>query len=109
NHHGLPNYKDMPGEPLFSFGFGLSYAGFEISDKKIIDDKLEFMIKNTSGMTAAAIPHLHVKRRNTGYVPRAKELVAFQKVTLQPGEEKQLFFDIENSVDYILEEGGTIY
>ena len=93
---GYRYYDSAKKDVLFPFGFGLSYtefkySGLKLSKKKIKDtDELivSFKIKNTGKVAGSEIAQLYVKDcESTIYRPE-KELRAFKKVYLEPGEEK---------------------
>jgi beta-glucosidase len=99
-------------EPQFAFGYGLSYTNFTYSNLHIsTGDKtatITFSIKNTGGIAGAEVAQLYVKQEHLTLPRPDKELKGFEKVFLQPGEEKtvtlklnqdafQYFNDVTNS------------
>ncbi len=96
------NYLDERNEPLFPFGFGLSYTTFEYSDLKISSDKMNFSgkvnvsveVTNTGNFDGKEIVQLYI-RDLVGSVTRpVRELKNFQKVTLKKGEKQIVNFQI---------------
>jgi beta-glucosidase len=94
-------YYDAAGvRPLFPFGYGLSYTDFEYSDIKI--DKTEMTdaetlsvsvkVKNTGKVAGKEIVQLYVRDVESGVMRPDKELKAFDKIALEPGEEKNAAF-----------------
>jgi beta-glucosidase len=89
--------------PLFPFGFGLSYTTFAYSDLWIngsaIKDPegmtVEAKVKNTGRVAGQEVVQLYVHERRAKVVRSEKELKAFTKVALQPGEEKTVSFRLE--------------
>jgi beta-glucosidase len=78
-------------EPLFPFGFGLSYTTFSFSDLKV-DDKqrqVSFTVKNTGSRAGAEIAQVYAQLPSAGGEPY-KRLVAWQRVPLAPGESKSV-------------------
>lgn len=77
-------------EPLFPFGFGLSYTTFEYSDLKLKSGAagvtVEFKLKNTGKRAGAEVAQLYVQPVKPSVLRPVRELKAFQKVSLQPGE-----------------------
>ena len=96
------NYLDVSNEPLFPFGFGLSYTTFSYDevtlDKKEItghdDVTASCKLTNTGSRAGEEVAQLYI-RDLVGSVTRpVKELKKFQKILLQPGESKTLSFTL---------------
>ena len=89
-------------KPMFAFGHGLSYTTFAVSNLRI--DKSEVAadgtvtatvtVKNTGNRVGAEVIQLYVSDLNTTVEMPVKELRAFQKVTLQPGESRDVTLQI---------------
>ena len=89
-------YRYFTGEPLFPFGYGLSYTNFEIGKPEYKDDKVLVSVKNTGA--AAGIETVQVYIRNTADVEGPlKTLRAYQQIQLAPGEAKTIAIDLPNS------------
>jgi len=101
-----PKYKsryiDSPNDPLYPFGFGLSYTTFAYSDIKLstteLSEKGELKatvnITNTGNVAGEEIVQCYV-RDLVGSVTRpVKELKGFEKITLKAGESKNVTFII---------------
>ncbi|GAE89727.1 beta-glucosidase [Acetivibrio straminisolvens JCM 21531] len=97
-------YYDTKGiEPLFPFGHGLSYTKFEYSDisvdKKDISDNnvinVSVKVKNVGKMAGKEIVQLYVKDVKSSIQRPEKELRGFEKVFLNPGEEKTVTFTLD--------------
>ncbi len=95
-------YIDAPNEPLFAFGYGLSYTTFDYRDLTVetpvvgADGTLAVsaLIKNTGVRAGAEVVQLYV-RDLVGSVTRpVKELKGFQRIALQPGEEQAARFEV---------------
>ncbi|MGM0873438.1 MAG: glycoside hydrolase family 3 C-terminal domain-containing protein [Bacillota bacterium] len=90
-------------EPLFPFGFGLSYTTFEYSNlvinKKDVKDtdtvEVNVSVKNTGEVAGQEIVQLYVKDVTSSVIRPEKELKGFEKVELQPGEEKTITFTLD--------------
>ena len=88
--------------PLFPFGFGLSYTTFAYSDLRLsasaIKDAdgviVEAKVRNTGEVAGKEVAQLYVREQNPKVVRAEKELKAFAKVALQPGEEKMISFQL---------------
>lgn len=81
-------------EPLFPFGYGLSYTTFEYSNLKVskVEDGFEVTceIKNTGGVKGAEAAQLYVASNNAVVDHTVKELKGFSKVTLNPSESAEV-------------------
>ncbi len=95
-------YIDLSGEPLFPFGFGLSYTTFEYSLLEIEKNKipvngelkLSAMITNTGSKEGTEVVQLYVRDLVGSTTRPIKELKGFQKVNLKPGESKKVSFTL---------------
>jgi beta-glucosidase len=98
-------YQDIPNEPLYPFGYGLSYTTFEYSNLKL--DKNEMVmggiinvtidVTNTGKVAGEEVIQLYV-RDLVGNVTRpVLELKGFKKVLLQPGETVNVAFQLSSA------------
>jgi beta-glucosidase len=79
------NYYDLEKQPLYTFGFGLSYTVFEYEEIRVEEIsqngvKLDFVVSNTGDFDSYAVPQLYIRHISSGVVPRVRELKAFEKV-----------------------------
>ncbi len=96
------DYTDLTGQPLFPFGFGLSYSSFTYSalqiDKPIIHTGenvlIRCKIKNTGKYRGDEVAQLYLRDELASVARPIKELKGFQRITLAPGEEKEIQFII---------------
>jgi beta-glucosidase len=80
--------------PLFPFGFGLSYTTFELTDAHLSADQIgpgdqvsvSVRVRNTGGRPGQTVVQLYVRDVETTLERPGKELKAFGKVSLDPGE-----------------------
>ena len=83
-------YDSKQIEPLYPFGFGLSYSTFQYSDLNISQQgdlyKVRFSITNTGSQKAAETAQLYVSDPKASVPRPSKELKGFAKVELKPGE-----------------------
>jgi beta-glucosidase len=95
-------YLDIPNEPLYPFGFGLSYTTFEYSGLKLsstvigMNDELfvSVNVKNTGERAGEEVVQMYV-RDLVGSVTRpVLELKGFSKILLEPGQEKVVEFKL---------------
>lgn len=90
-------------KPLFPFGFGLSYTTFKIgkavADKSsmTVDDKITFTVAvtNTGSRAGAETVQLYIHDKKSSVERPYKELKAFRKVFLQPGETQEISLTID--------------
>lgn len=106
NNRYTTHYIDAPNDPLYPFGYGLTYTTFEYKDVSLNksrmtkDDTIELSVtvKNTGNREATETVQLYIRDVVGQVVRPVKELKGYQKVQLKPGEEKQLTFTIEESM-----------
>ena len=96
------NYLDVSNDPVYPFGYGLSYTSFAYSDISLSSTSLKGNQKLTATVTVTnngkyegkEVVQLYI-RDVVGSVTRpVKELKGFQKISLKPGESKQVIFTI---------------
>jgi beta-glucosidase len=96
------NYLDVSNEPVYPFGYGLSYTSFSYSDLKLSSTSLKgnqtltstVTITNTGKYDGKEVVQLYI-RDVVGSVTRpVKELKGFQKIELKAGESKTVTFNI---------------
>ncbi|MEH7490688.1 glycoside hydrolase family 3 C-terminal domain-containing protein [Neobacillus niacini] len=100
---GYRHYDTRDVEPLFPFGFGLSYTSFEYSNlhvtKKQIKDNetitVSVQVKNTGDMAGKEIVQLYVSDVESNIPRPLKELKGFEKVFLRPGEVRTASFQLD--------------
>ncbi len=95
-------YLDISNEPLYPFGYGLSYTTFEygniIADKTELKGTEELNLKvsltNTGKLQGEEVVQLYVGDPVASISRPLKELKKFSKISLQPGETKDLVFSV---------------
>jgi len=101
-YHGY-RLMDKRGEtPAFPFGYGLSYTTFAIDELQIeqvvlrMDEsvRVSARVRNTGSLAGAEVVQLYVGCDKSIYDRPVKELKGFQKIHLQPGEERRVTFDL---------------
>ena len=113
NHYstGRPNtndvvfwshYSDESNEPLYPFGYGLSYTNFEYTDLKINDSdpsaiRVSVQVKNTGKIAGEEVVQLYLHDRVASVVRPVKELKGFQKILLHSGESTLVTFTLTNN------------
>ena len=90
-------------EPLFPFGYGLSYTHFEYSGLKLVSGTnsqdavitAEFEIANTGERAGAEVAQLYVHQAHPSLPRPAKELKGFKKIMLEPGEKQKVSIPLD--------------
>jgi beta-glucosidase len=94
-------------QPLFPFGFGLSYTSFAYRDLKVSPAKFSFadgqqsivtvdaVVRNTGRVSGDEVVQLYVGMPADPVPQPPKQLKGFQKVTLQPGESRRVEFKLD--------------
>lgn len=100
------NYVDIPTVPLYPFGFGLAYTTFDFGRVNLAANSVSLQgklraaveIKNTGARAGTAVAELYIRALAATAGPRpVRELKAFQKVSLQPGESRPIAFELSAS------------
>ena len=102
-------YYEKAGVPVrWPFGFGLSYTSFACSNLRLEDDHVTVTVKNTGSFAGAEVVQLYVAAPQNGLHRPVRELKGFQKVFLQPGEERQVAFTLEKRSFALWNDGWVI-
>lgn len=122
---GNRTYMFIEEEPLFPFGFGLSYGKFQYRSMEVDTDtlkrdlnvKVKFCLENISNIDAYEVVQLYATIENSSIKRAKKQLIAFEKVKLSAKENKivelnfhtnQLcFWDVEKEM-FSLEKGSCL-
>ncbi len=96
-------YVDGPADPLYCFGYGLSYTTFGLSDMQVsateipTSGKLEISckVRNTGDVVGDETVQLYTSFTEAHVTRPNKQLSGFRRVTLQPGEEKTVVFHLD--------------
>ena len=96
------NYLDVVNEPLYPFGYGLSYTTFSYSDIQLNATELteksaltaEIKVTNTGKRDGAEVGQLYLRDLEGSVTRPVKELKGFEKVFLKAGESKTIQFKI---------------
>ncbi len=118
-------YRYFEGEPLYPFGYGLSYSTFSYSDLKMakkakVGDKVQISVKvtNSGNLAGEEVVQLYIKDEEAS-TPRPKiQLEGFARIFLEPGETREVEFElsprqfsiIDSNEKRVIEKGAfTIY
>ena len=86
-------YRYFRGEPLFPFGYGLSYTQFEISKPTYSNNKVRVSVKNTGTRQGLETVQVYLRNPNDPNGP-LKSLKAYAQVSLDPGQAKTVTIDL---------------
>lgn len=109
------HYSDSPVEPLYPFGFGLSYSQFEYSDLKLSEQvmkkggdpiKVTVNLENTSEVDGVEVVQLYIRDPYGSLTRPVKELNKYQRISLKAGEATTVRFDLtEEDLAYYWSDG----
>jgi beta-glucosidase len=96
------NYLDISNDPLYPFGYGLSYSNFSYSDLKLSKTKLKgnetltatVTVTNNGPYTGEEVVQLYIGDPAASISRPVKELKAFKKLNLQVGKKQEVTFNI---------------
>lgn len=115
------NYLDVRNDPLYPFGYGLSYTTFSYSDLQLSATEMSptgsveayVTVTNTGNVDATEIVQLYIRDLVASVSRPVKELKGFERITLKAGESKNVTFTItpemlkfyNYDLKYVLEPG----
>lgn len=99
-------YRDIPNDPFYPFGYGLSYTSFSYSALKLNKstikkgEKVEasVTVKNTGSREGEEIVQLYIRDLIANQIRPVKELKGFEKLSLAPGQEKTVKFILDTDM-----------
>lgn len=117
-------YKDIPTEPAYPFGYGLSYTSFEYSDIKLLPGngkdihvRIAVTVTNKGKYDGEEVVQLYIRDEVASITRPIKELKGFNKIMLKSGENSTFTFDIkdeqlgfyDNQMKFIVEKGDFTF
>jgi len=109
-------YRYMTAEPLYPFGFGLSYSSFQYADLTL--DKSEIAagddlivsvtVTNTGDRTASEVAQFYLSDLQASTVVPLHHLVGFERLTLNPGEGRTLTFTLTPEMMSFCDDDGKV-
>jgi beta-glucosidase len=102
NNKYSSKYLDLPWTPLFPFGYGLSYTKFKFANPQLSaariaangSVKVTTEVENTGSRPGDEVVQLYIRDVVSSVTRPVLELKGFRRVTLQPGEKKQVEFTL---------------
>ena len=117
----VSNYIDVLNEPLYPFGYGLSYTTYTYGDVSLNMNSMDangkiqasVIVTNTGAQDGEEIVQLYLRDIVRSITPPVQELKGFKRVALKAGESKKVTFDIDvdmlkfydSTLDYVAEPG----
>ncbi len=111
------HYVDGLPDPLFPFGFGLSYTRFDYSSIAADSDKLKVgdnitisaNVTNTGDVAAVEVVQLYVQDKVASIVRPVRELKAFRRIRLEPGESQRVSFSLSTAdIEFFDNDGNRV-
>ena len=115
------NYLDVPNDPLFPFGYGLSYTTFEYSPMTLSSDAMttsgkitaSVNVTNTGAVEGAEVVQFYIRDMVGSIARPVQELKGFERISLKPGESRTVTFTIDadllkfynKDLEYVCEPG----
>lgn len=109
---GYRYYDTANVDVKYPFGFGLSYARFEYSELSVKGDEISFQVKNVSQIQGDEVCQIYIGRSDNNLPFAKKELIRFTKISLNPGETKNVKMKVDALNEYdeskhaFLKDGG---
>lgn len=106
-------YRYIEKEPLYPFGYGLTYGDVEVIDGKLMnqvtadsDIEVEVTVENKGNRATEEVVQLYIKDLESPLAVRNHSLCGFKRVSLEPGEKKTLSFTVKNRAMTVVDEAG---
>ncbi|MFN2150974.1 MAG: glycoside hydrolase family 3 C-terminal domain-containing protein, partial [Anaerolineales bacterium] len=109
-------YRYMTAEPLYPFGFGLSYSHFEYTDLSLEKTEipagenlnLSVNVKNAGDCAAAEVAQFYLRDLEASATVPLSKLIGFERVTLEPGESRTLQFALTPEMMSFFDDDGQL-
>lgn len=109
-------YLDELNTPLYPFGFGLSYTTFSLSCEVVCNTLtpqrpafVRAAVRNTGERAGAAVIQVYARLRHSHLIRPERQLIAWKRVLLAPGEEKTVEFAIAADLLTLFDAQGRAY
>lgn len=102
----VSRYQDIPNKPLYPFGYGLSYTKFAIGPVRLSAQRMSrtdriqavVTVKNTGEVSGQEVIQMYLQDVSASVARPVRELRGFDKIRLEPGEEKDVCFEISEEM-----------
>lgn len=110
-------YLDIPNEPLYPFGYGLSYTAFQYDNLQLSANevkkgeklKVSVTLKNTGNYNGYEVAQLYIRDVAASIIRPVKELKGFERVFLKKGESRVITFTLGNKeLSFLNAEGNPV-
>ena len=109
-------YRYMTAEPLYPFGFGLSYARFSYSNLALAQDTIRageslpirFTLTNTGPVEAEEVAQLYLSDLQATVPVPQHSLIGFRRVSLKPGESGEIEFTLTPDMMMLVDDAGEM-
>ena len=106
-------YRYFRGEPLYPFGYGLSYSKFEYSGLKMdrsvkagADVRVSAVVQNTSTVAGDEVVQLYVTDKSSSVPVAIRSLAGMNRISLKPGETRKVSFTISPRQMSVIDNDG---
>ncbi len=97
------NYLDVDNDPLYPFGYGLSYTSFSYSPVTLSADRMDqngsikasVTVTNTGSVAGKEVIQMYIRDLVGSSTRPVRELKGFEKILLQPGESRTVEFTVD--------------
>ena len=109
NNKYTSKYLDVPNTPLYSFGYGLTYASFAFSNLRLSSPTIaangtvtvKADLTNTGQTSGTDVAQLYIHNRNARILRPIRQLEGFDRVSLTPGQTRTVTFTLnKNNLGY---------
>ena len=100
-------YRYFRGEPLYPFGYGLTYSRFELSEPRFEDEKLSIAVRNAGGIDAEEVVQVYVQPLECPFAPPNPSLCGFRRVALKAHEARRIEVNLSREAFTVVDDSGN--